>query len=98
MIVKSYQTAFNRNEPIKIRHIEIGPLEGLTQAGMLNLAYEQGQNMFQPVEGCYSVSVGDVIELPDGSLHRVASCGFIPVVAGEASLCGEEAQKAARGW
>jgi hypothetical protein len=33
-------------------------------------------NMVEPLGSCSSMSVGDILELEDGSLHRVASFGF----------------------
>ena len=48
---------------------------------MLNLTFQYGQNDFQP-KPIRSVSVGDVIKLPDGSLHRVRGVGFEPLPAG----------------
>jgi len=62
----------------------------------LQLAFYYGQNDFQPKRS-RSVSVGDVIELPDGSLHKVLGAGFESLPAGtdintlprgrDASLC-----------
>lgn len=46
----------------------------------LDAAFYYGQNDFQP-RPFPSVSVGDVIELPDGSLHRVEGCGFTKIEA-----------------
>lgn len=42
----------------------------------LGLVFHYGQNDFQPSQTCYSVSVGDVIRLPDGRRFRVCSVGF----------------------
>ncbi len=33
-------------------------------------------NMVEPFGNCSSMSVGDILEMEDGSLHRVASFGF----------------------
>jgi hypothetical protein len=33
-------------------------------------------NMVEPLGSCSSMSVGDILELEDGSLYRVASWGF----------------------
>lgn len=43
----------------------------------LDEIYYYGQNECQPVEGCASVSVGDVICLHDGSRHLVLGNGFL---------------------
>lgn len=40
------------------------------------LAFHHGQNDVQPVLGCCSVSVNDVIELPNGRAYRVTGAGF----------------------
>ena len=102
MKLKAYLTAFHHdaNEPVKIRPIRI-PDERLgpnpTENDKLNLAFEFGQNDFQPFPGCYSVSVGDVIELDTGALFRVLPCGFGPLEPGETPTAkvGIEAHRAA---
>lgn len=43
---------------------------------LLELIFEFGQNDFQPQPNCPSVSMGDVVELNDGSFHLVAPFGF----------------------
>jgi len=42
---------------------------------LLGLVYYYGQNDTQPQDHC-SVSIGDVIEMPDGKYYRVDSTGF----------------------
>ncbi len=37
------------------------------------------EDMVQKFGPCSSMSVGDILELEDGSLHRVASFGFSPI-------------------
>ena len=44
--------------------------------GLLELAFRYGQNDFQNVRGCCSVSVNDVILLPDGEAWRVLGSGW----------------------
>ena len=64
-------------EPEKVRRdIEI-PDEDLHKEGsnMLNLAFQYGQNDFQPIKDRRSVSVGDIIVLPSGSF-KVLPVGF----------------------
>lgn len=107
MIVQAYQTAFHRTGPVKIRPIDIPneellefeSVEQMTQL-TLNRAFYYGQNDFQPVSGCYSVSVGDVLKLPNGSLHRVLGSGFKQLEEGEdpTALTGQEASRAGRGF
>ena len=46
------------------------------EAKLLDLAFYYGQNDFQPLSGFYSVSVGDVLELPGGRKFRVMGVGF----------------------
>lgn len=50
------------------------------RGGLLELAFRFGQNDFalpaDRAQGLPSLSVGDVVELPDGSLHRVRGCGW----------------------
>jgi hypothetical protein len=85
MKVKSYQLAFGReDEPLRVRPIKIpeGEARGASQDKLLGLAYHYGQNDFQPSGTCYSVSVGDVIELADGSMHLVLPFGFRQLPAG----------------
>lgn len=101
MIVKSYQVAFaEADEPLRVRPINI-PDERAAGGGsrdLLELAFELGQNEFQPVAGCYSLSVGDVVELPDGTLWRCAPVGWTQLPAGtdpEALPRGREARMAA---
>ena len=100
MIVKAYLTAFHREGEVKIRPIDIPEdrAAGQDNDGLLSLAFELGQNMFQAVPGCYSVSVGDVIELPDGSCHRVMGAGFAELEAGvdPVALLGTDASDATR--
>ena len=48
-----------------------------TEMDRLELIFRLGQNDFQPVEGCYSVSAGDVIRLPfTTKRYLVEWCGF----------------------
>lgn len=42
----------------------------------LDLVFHYGQNDFQPSKICYSVSVNDVIRMPDGERFRVDPVGF----------------------
>lgn len=112
MIVKAYQTAFHRGDgPVLIRPIDI-PDEridsisaedlpgGMTvKDAILNMAFELGQNDFQPVPERYSVSVGDVIEL-FGKNYRVKGAGFVELELGEdpTALTGREANTAGYGF
>lgn len=110
MIVNAYQTAFHRGEgPVKIRSIEIPNEEigGLwrtrhdpSRQRLLDRAFYYGQNDFQPVQDRYSVSVGDVIQLPDGGCYRVLGAGFEELPADEdpKALVGREANRAGYGF
>lgn len=81
----AYLLAFGTEIPIPTREIEIPEASDalLEQCdtkdkwitGRLGLAFHYGQNDFQP-RPVRSVSVGDVIQLGDGSLHRVLGCGW----------------------
>ena len=106
MIVKAYQTAFHRGDgPVKIRSIEL-PYESIveqlgghpTSVMLLDHAFKWGQNEFQPVAGCYSVSVGDVLELTNDRRFRVRSVGFEELEAHVApwDLVGHDASDAGR--
>jgi hypothetical protein len=50
-------------------------------AHLLELAFYYGQNDFQPMP-IRSLSVGDVVKLNDGSLHRVLGLGWEALPAG----------------
>lgn len=70
------------DDTIWVEHPE--SFKRLDKAGLdckLGLTYQYGQNDFQP-KPIRSVSVGDVIKLPDGSLHRVRGAGFESLPAG----------------
>ena len=101
MIVKAYQTAFHREGEVRIRPITI-PDEELdgTDDQALDRAWYYGQNDFQPVPECYSTSVGDVLELPNGRRFRVLGAGFKELEAGEdpTALTGRAANKAGYGF
>jgi hypothetical protein len=109
MIVKAHQTAFHRGDgPVKVRPIDIPNSEiraidaealgeGTVMDAILELAFRYGQNDFQPVPGCYSVSVGDVISFNE-SHARVLSAGFRYLPAGEnpTAKTGRDAREAGR--
>ncbi len=67
-------------EPGTVRLVQIP--DDTPGSSLLGLTYQHGQNDFQP-RPCPSVSVGDVIELPDGTLHLVAPVGFKQLTADE---------------
>lgn len=68
-----------------IRNVDIPDVPNLaswTDQKMAETVFHYGQNDFQNVPGRCSVSVGDVIEIPDGAkfrLLRVAMSGFEPI-------------------
>lgn len=85
MIVKVHMLAFHdytadykviREVKVPDNHWE--GCEGITDA-QLEVVFHYGQNDFQPVPACCSVSMGDVIELPDERLFRVAAMGCVPI-------------------
>lgn len=76
MKIKAYLWEFQNGI---VRDIEI-PGHELTEdspdSWLLDLAFKYGQNDFQPVPERCSVSVGDIIDLGERGLFRVAACGF----------------------
>lgn len=60
------------------REVTIPYEEGMSTDEILNLTYQFGQNDFQP-QRCCSVSVGDIVVLPNGDRHMVMDCGFMQV-------------------
>jgi len=97
MQITVYLLAFGTEVPAPVRVVDLDRLEGKpTNEELLDLAFYYGQNDFQP-KPIRSVSVGDVVKLPDGSLHKVLGAGFESLPAGtdintlprgrEASLC-----------
>jgi len=78
MKITVHLLAFGTDVPIPTRLVDL-PEDMVGKSDqpdrLLNLAYYFGQNDFQP-QPVRSVSVGDVIELPDGALHRVLGVGF----------------------
>ena len=105
MQVTVYMLAFGDIVPVPERIVDIPEKQAkdLTASvyeadrdNLLELVFMNGQNDFQP-KPLRSVSVGDVIKLPSGSLHKVVGCGFETLPANidintlprgrEASLC-----------
>ena len=88
MQITVHMLAFGDIVPAPVRIVDI-PEDGFplcetpeqALAAALDKVYYLGQNDFQP-KPIRSVSVGDVIELPDGSLHRVRGMGFEALPAG----------------
>ena len=107
LMIKSYQTAFHHEEDkeVRVRRIIVpdSDLEGIghwksydeqMRATLLELAFYYGQNDFQSSPGCYSMSVGDVVELADGTLWRCMPAGWSRLAPGEdpTALRGREAR------
>jgi len=90
MEITAYMLAFGDETPIPTRTITIpdhdvcpdhdDPDEDAL-GRLLELAFYYGQNDFQPLP-IRSLSVGDVVELNDGSLHRVLGIGWESLPAG----------------
>ena len=94
MQITVHLLAFGEENPIPTRLVDITDAqlaESDHPGHVLDLAFQFGQNDFQP-KPVRSVSVGDVIELPDGRLHRVRGIGF------EALPEGVELGSLERGW
>jgi len=75
MLIRVYLTA-SRHTPHEegiIRSVDIP--DHTSERGLLEATFYWGQNDFQP-QRLPSVSVGDVIELPNGNYYRVAAMGF----------------------
>jgi hypothetical protein len=84
MNVTAYLLAFGTEVPIPERIIEVPDHEVCPDehdetidhgARLLELVFYYGQNDFQP-KPIRSLSCGDVVEMPDGSLHRVLGVGW----------------------
>jgi len=80
MQITVYLLAFGEKTPVPARIVDIpnniqGAGDEPTNEELLESVYFYGQNDFQP-KPIRSVSCGDVIELPDGSLHKVLGAGF----------------------
>jgi hypothetical protein len=101
--VTAYQTAFHQPEdgPVKVRPIDIPDSEvGADDSDLLERAFYYGQNDFQPRQGFYSVSVGDVVELAPDRRYRCMGSGWKRLEADEdpLNLTGREANKAGYGF
>jgi hypothetical protein len=76
MKIVAYLLAFGTEVPVPTREIDVPDDEIMGGVdSFLDAAYKYGQNDFQP-RPIRSVSVGDVIQLPGGGLHRVLGSGF----------------------
>jgi len=88
-IVPVYLASHGRGEPRMVR-----VPDDTSDDDLLEATFRYGQNDFQP-QTAPSVSVGDVIRLPDGSLHRVMFAGFkrLPDGYNPLTLTGDDAWK-----
>jgi hypothetical protein len=69
----------------KIRPVTVpDPLDTINPMGRLGLIFQYGQNDVQPIKGCCSVSMGDVIEM-DGKHWLILPVGFKELNAEEYS-------------
>jgi len=76
MQITVHLLAFNEDTPIPVRIVDVPEdKSGGDSHHLLDMAFYFGQNDFQP-KPVRSVSVGDVVELPNGELHRVLGVGF----------------------
>jgi hypothetical protein len=64
--------------PHTVRQVDIPSkyVECMDQNDLLDWIYKYGQNDFQQIPNICSVSVGDVIELPNGENYMITSVGF----------------------
>lgn len=100
MLIRVYLTASRRLRPHEegiVRSVDIP--NSTSKKGLLDAVFYWGQNDFQPQQ-LPSVSVGDVIELPNGELHRITSIGFkqLPRGADPLELLGMDAIKEGYGF
>ena len=65
MIVKVHMLAFQDDDRLRPVDIPDEIAKGLNAAGLLEAVFQRGQNDFQPVHNCCSVSVGDVAVIDD---------------------------------
>lgn len=85
LTITVFLLSFNNETPIPTREVDIpseevakihpGRFTEEARGSLLELVFYYGQNDFQP-KPIRSVSCGDVIKLPDGSLHKVLGVGF----------------------
>ena len=76
MKITAYLLAFGTETPIPTRTITVPSEEASDDPNqLLESVFYYGQNDFQP-QPVRSLSVGDVVKLPDGSLHRVLGIGW----------------------
>lgn len=97
MIVRAYMTAYAKGA---VREIEIpdneidrpssGPWTEAQEERLLERAFYYGQNDFQP-KPFPSLSVGDIVQLPDGELMRCLPVGWAPIPAESRGLLGRDA-------
>lgn len=107
MKFKAHQTAFHvGSRPVSVRYVELS-MTSLIRAkrapdptsALLEAVYDAGQNDENPLQGYYSVSPGDVIEIPSlfgGGRHRVASVGFERLDDADPLLTIQQAEDAIR--
>lgn len=79
MIFNVYQSGFNPELPLSevpVRPVDIDPIGAVSEHDLLERIFHNGQNDIQPLDGFYSVSVGDIIELSPDDLFTVEPVGF----------------------
>lgn len=84
MQITVHLLAFGEDVPAPVRLVDLPPVQAADLASseheadrdsLLELIFMNGQNDFQP-KPIRSVSCGDVVELPDGSLHKILGAGW----------------------
>ena len=87
-------------EVLQALQIEVTENPVPIEAKLLDLAFYYGQNDDLHLPGFYSVSVGDVLELPQGRKFRVMGAGFKALGLNEdpTALVGREAHTAGYGF
>ena len=78
MIYKVHLLAFRGHGANPIREVEVNnPVNDVE--GLLEQIFYNGQNYVQLRDKCFSVSVGDVIELKEDDYHLVMPVGFLKI-------------------
>lgn len=93
MKVKVHMLAFG--EPNQIREVEIP--DDTPATDILGAVFYYGQNDFQPVDNCPSVSMADVIE-HDGKFYRVDAVGFSEMSADDMKKYRETPRRDRQFW
>ena len=75
MQIKVHMRAFMDKGNIRMVEVPDADLKNASQDTLLNFVFVNGQNEIQS-QKMPSVSMGDIVELPDGTYHLIAGVGF----------------------